>query len=66
MKKGTLIVVVSLILAVVIYLLGSFTAASFDIKKWDSAGRFLCGLLWASLSLCIGGIIIDYNENPQP
>lgn len=36
--------------AVLLYLGGSFAAASFDISTWDEIGRSMAGLLWIALS----------------
>ena len=36
--------------AALLYLGGSFMAASFDISTWDEMGRSMAGLLWIALS----------------
>ena len=36
--------------AILLYLGGAFTAASFDISTWDEMGRAMAGLLWIALS----------------
>lgn len=50
------IVIVALIFAVVLYLLGSFVVASFDIKKWSPDARFLVSALWLGVTCIIIGI----------
>ena len=36
--------------AALLYLGGSFMAASFDISTWDEMGRTMAGLLWIILA----------------
>lgn len=38
--------VLSLVSAAILYLFGSFSAASFNISEWDTIGRVLIAALW--------------------
>ena len=40
---------------VLVYLGGSFVAASFDIRDWSEYGRFLTVLLMAAAAICTFG-----------
>lgn len=41
----------------IIYVAGSFTAASFDISVWTYESRFLCGLFGA-IGAAFSGVIL--------
>ena len=39
--------------AVLLYLAGSFAAASFDISMWDSLGRGMAAMMWLVLAAAV-------------
>jgi len=51
------IVLAGLLVALVLYILGSFTVNLFDISNWDELGRFLAGFLWLIFSCVLTFII---------
>ena len=50
-KKLAFAAVFSLLLAGLIYLVGSFTVMSFDAGKWDVTARAFAGLMWLLISI---------------
>lgn len=48
-----------LITAIVLYLVGAFVAASFDLSHWHLAGRILLGCIF----LIVSTAIIDMQNN---
>jgi len=43
----------------IFYLIGSFCAASFDIRNWDSTGRGVCGAFGGIFGLVCASFIYD-------
>jgi len=46
----------------IIYVAGSFTAASFNISEWTYASRSLCGLFGAVGAVFSGVILLTIEE----
>lgn len=44
--------------ALVLYGIGSFVAASFDIATWDAEGRALLAMLWVAASLALSALLV--------
>lgn len=42
--------------ALVMYGVGSFVAASFDISSWDAEGRALICMLWVAASIALSAL----------
>lgn len=42
--------------ALVLYGVGSFVAASFDISSWDAEGRALICMLWVAASIALSAL----------
>jgi hypothetical protein len=63
MRKLLYISIVTVLLAIVIFLLGSFTVASFDINKWDAGGRLFAGTMWFMISLAFAGFISTLDKD---
>lgn len=61
MKLLFQILVIWFFLFLIFYLGGSFAAATFDITKWDSTGRALCGFFMICAFIFSGVVILSNN-----
>lgn len=53
---------ITVIIGILMYLMGSFIAASFDITDWDGFGRVMLAVIWVILSITVIGIAYEEHK----
>jgi len=66
MKTISILFSAIFLLALMFYIAGSWTSASFDLNKWSTECRGVCAAFWIILSFCsVPLLYLDDNQNEK-